>query len=250
MPISINVTGDTPAQVVTELKDLADYLRQGVAVPNIKMPEEAARGLQQEAETAISEVPLVVPLEAAPEVEGGADEAEDAPDASATRRYGKAEEGKSRRTKAQIAEDDAALELAKQAGVSEEKLEAAYDKVIAEGRPRSDVTDQLNSLVAKLKADAEKIAEFDVEGEGSVDVHGMVELDKPAIMAVVQEFFAAVGDDTARARFAEVTKHQNITSIVGSANVERHAVVKRLRDAIAEAEAVNAAAGTDADPFV
>ena len=116
MPITLTITGENAEEVVREILSLVDF-----------ESNDRARG-----RTTASATETRRPPEAEPAVTGDTTAQAPAEEAAVTddaagpfRQFGKAPEGKSRRTKEEIAEDDAVAALAEKAGVPVAKLEAA-----------------------------------------------------------------------------------------------------------------------------
>ena len=121
MPITINIAGDNATEALRELRTLAGGLTQRPTIDKTY------------SEVVVSDVVVKEP-----------DPAPEQTEAPAHREFGKAPEGKSRRTKEEIAEDDELAALAEKAGVSIEDVEAAV-------RERGHA-----SVIAHLKDDVEQ----------------------------------------------------------------------------------------------
>lgn len=112
MPITINIAGDNAAEALRELQTLAG----GFAKPSVEERLVAKVGSERAYELAVSNKPLE-------ELAAIADAPEPEQTETTFREFGKAPEGKTRRTKEEIAEDDKVGELAEQADIPVERLE-------------------------------------------------------------------------------------------------------------------------------
>ena len=112
MPITLTITGENAEEVVREILSLVDFENHDRARVRSTVPATATPAAAEPV-AATETAPQAVVTE------------ETSPAAGPFRQFGKAPEGKSRRTKEEIAEDDAVAALAEKAGVPTEKLEAA-----------------------------------------------------------------------------------------------------------------------------
>jgi len=120
LPITLTITGENAEEVVREILSLVDFESNDrgrtVGIDRARPGSDTTVTATVEQ---TSEGPVVRDVKEEPAPEKAA---------SATgpiRQFGKAPEGKSRRTKEEIAEDDAVAALAEKAGVPTDKLEAA-----------------------------------------------------------------------------------------------------------------------------
>lgn len=115
MPITLTVTGENAEEVVREILALVDFENNDRARGRTAAPTTATRPAASEP-AAATETVSQTPVEETTVADTTA---------GPFRQFGKAPEGKSRRTKEEIAEDDAVAALAEKAGVPTDKLEAA-----------------------------------------------------------------------------------------------------------------------------
>lgn len=112
MPITLTITGENAEEVVREILALVDFENNDRARGRTTAPATETRPVAAEPAPATETVSRAEPEETTPAT-------------GPFRQFGKASEGKSRRTKEEITEDDAVVALAEKAGVPTDKLEAA-----------------------------------------------------------------------------------------------------------------------------